>query len=132
MTFFFGESSTLIVTKTSQLDFIRITDADGTLPFSCVFTWTYNKTCLLVVNEWCCDIKKIAIKQFITSWTSMFYEATFREILLALSGNVNDYVLWTLNRHAKIFLRILNDVFDSKWIDWCNVSLYFSDKPRLL
>ena len=41
--------------------------------------------------------------KFITSWTSRFNEAMFREIRLPSSGNVNDYV--TLNRQVKIFLR---------------------------
>ena len=62
---------------------------------------------------------------------SMFKWATFWEILLPSSGNVNDYVdineyaryshlrclrdklfiLWILNRQAKIFLRIVKTVF---------------------
>ena len=37
-------------------------------------------------------IKTKLYNKFIMSWTSMFKWATFREILLPSSGNVNDYV----------------------------------------
>ena len=36
---------------------------------------------------------KKSVNRFIVSWTSMVNEATFREILLLLQGNVNDNVL---------------------------------------
>ena len=37
------------------------------------------------------------------SWTSMFKWATFREILLPSSGNVNDYVAHISSKYADLY-----------------------------